>query len=100
LAQDAAKVAVPNPASLKRKHQKDWIKHRQAVQRVELPSKANGTAIFGIDVRLLGMKQLAIAMSPVFGGKLKSYDAGVALSRPGGDNAGVDDAIAVVADDW
>ena len=58
------------------------------------------------------MKYAAIAMSSVFGGKLKSYDANTAMTLPGvlkvveikGGEAGLvhgmDDAIAVVADDW
>jgi isoquinoline 1-oxidoreductase subunit beta len=108
LALDAAKVVVPDPNSVKLKRQKDWTCIGKSVERVDIPSKVNGTAIFGIDVRLPGMKHAAIAMSPVFGGKLKSYDARAALSRHGvskvieiaGNDAGIVDAVAVVADDW
>ena len=63
------------------------------------------------------MKYAAIAMSPVFGGKLKSYDASGVTSRPGilkvvelepiatrgekaGSSIGEPGAVAVIADDW
>ena len=35
----------------------------------------NGKAIYGIDIKQPGMLNAAIKACPVFGGKLKSFDA-------------------------
>ena len=83
LASAAANLAIPDPASVKLKEPKDWTYIGKSVPRVDVPAKVDGTAVYGIDVKLPGMKHAAIAMSPVFGGKLKSYDASGVLSRPG-----------------
>ena len=65
--------------------------------------------MFGIDVRLPNMKYAAILSSPVFGGKLETYDAREALAMQGvrkivaikGEFVpGMDDGIAVIADSW
>jgi isoquinoline 1-oxidoreductase subunit beta len=108
LAADAAKILAPDPRSIKLKEPKYWNYIGKSIKRIDIPSKTDGSAIFGIDVKLPGMKHAAIAISPVFGGTLKSFDAGAALSRPGvqkvvkiiGGSFGVDDALAVVADHW
>ena len=117
LVSTAANLAVPDPASVKLKEPEDWTYIGRSFPRVDVPAKVDGTAIYGIDVRLPGMKHAAIAMSPVFGGKLRSYDASGVVSRPGilkvieiesiethGEKAGFGtgeaDAVAVVADDW
>ena len=110
LAEDAAKLDVPNPDSIRLKHRSDWKYLGHSMPRLDLPAKIDGSAIFGADVKLDGMKHAGIAISPAFGGKLKSYDARMALSSPGvhqvvsvkgiesADNA--DDAVAVIADNW
>jgi isoquinoline 1-oxidoreductase subunit beta len=112
LAADAAKITVPDPESVRLKESKDWKFLGKSIKRVDIPAKIDGSALFGIDVRLPGMKYAALVMSPVFGGTLKSYDSNTALSFPGvrkvvairGGEAGfvrqMDDAIAVVADQW
>jgi isoquinoline 1-oxidoreductase beta subunit len=110
LAEDAAKLDVPNPKSIRLKDRSDWKYLGHSMPRLDLPAKIDGSAIFGADVKLDGMKYAAIAISPAFGGKLKSCDGRVALSFPGvrkvvsvkgiesADNAA--DAIAVIADSW
>jgi isoquinoline 1-oxidoreductase beta subunit len=108
LAVDAAKIAVPDPASVRLKNPEDWTCIGRSVERVDIAAKVNGKAVYGIDVKLPGMKHAALSMSPVFGGKLRSYDAREILSRSGirkvvklkGGRAGSDDAVAVVADQW
>jgi isoquinoline 1-oxidoreductase beta subunit len=108
LAADAAKIPAPDPRFMKLKEPKHWDYIGKSIKRIDIPSKTDGSAVFGIDVKLPGMKHAAIAISPVFGGTLKSFDAGAALSRPGvqkvvkinGGSFGVDDALAVVADHW
>ena len=42
--------------------------------RIDIPAKVNGSAVYGTDVRLPGMRYAAVSLAPVFGGKVKSYD--------------------------
>jgi isoquinoline 1-oxidoreductase beta subunit len=116
LASAAAKIAVPGAASITLKDPKDWTFIGKSVPRVDVPAKVDGTAVYGIDLTLPGLKHAAIAMAPVFGGAVKSYAASDALSRPGilkvvevkavksrGKRALVTDrfdGLAVVADQW
>jgi isoquinoline 1-oxidoreductase beta subunit len=51
--------------------------------RLDLPAKVDGTAQFGIDVRVPGMLYAAIAQCPVFGGSLRSFDGEKAKAREG-----------------
>ena len=75
LAADAARRAPPNPATLSLKDAEDWTLIGRPVARLDLPAKTDGSAVYGIDVQVAGMKHAAIAMSPAFGGQLVSYDA-------------------------
>jgi isoquinoline 1-oxidoreductase subunit beta len=107
LAAAAAEVAIPDSASVKLKDPRDWKCIGKPLKRLDLPMKVDGTAIFGIDVQLPGMKHAAIMISPIFGGRLKHYDAKAALALPAVHKiveikgvGRLDDAIAVVADDW
>ena len=54
-----------------------------AVPRRDSLSKANGSAVFGLDARPEGMLYAAVKMSPVIGGAVASVDAPVALKMPG-----------------
>lgn len=72
-----------------------------SVPRIDIPSKTDGSARFGIDVRLPGMAYAAVRGGPVDGAKLKSVDAGAAKRRPG--VFGVVEGptwVATVADTW
>ena len=46
----------------------------QSLNRLDVPLKVNGTATYGIDVRLPDMLYAAVMACPVFGGTLKRYD--------------------------
>ena len=52
-------------------------------QRLDIPGKVDGTARFGIDVKLPGLLHAALVQSPTFGGAVQSFDAARALARPG-----------------
>jgi isoquinoline 1-oxidoreductase beta subunit len=51
--------------------------------RADARPKAEGRALFGLDVRLPGQLTAVVARCPVFGGKLTRFDAGSALAVPG-----------------
>src|SRR5947208_5977475 len=81
LAQKAATLPVPENPPLK--DPKDFRLLGTRTHRLDTPSKVNGTAQFGIDVRVPGMLVASIERSPVFGGKVKSFDATGAKALPG-----------------
>ena len=52
-------------------------------KRYEGPGKVDGSAEFGIDIKLPGMLYGAIARPPVYGGSVVDFDASEALLMPG-----------------
>jgi isoquinoline 1-oxidoreductase beta subunit len=81
MAEAASKRATPKDATPKAA--KDFNLVGKATPRLDTPSKVDGSAEYGIDVKLPGMKYAALAQSPVLGGKLKSVDASAAEKMPG-----------------
>jgi len=81
LALDAAIVPIPHDAALKSPAQFKLLGTPQ--KRLDIPAKVDGSANFGIDVRIPGMLYAAIAQSPVFGGGVNTFDASKALTRKG-----------------
>lgn len=81
LAQAAAKLPVPKDVPLKEAARFRLI--GRALPRLDTPSKVDGTAEFGMDVRLPGMLHAVVAFSPVLGGKAASIDSAAALAMPG-----------------
>ncbi len=99
LAEAAAKLPVPEKPAMKDPSQFRIV--GKATTRLDTPAKVNGTARFGIDVKLPGMAYATIAMPPVQGGKVKSFDAAKAKAAPGVvDVVQIPDGIAVVADTY
>ncbi len=62
LAADAARMTVPETVALKQP--KDFRLIGTPAKRLDAPSKVNGTAVFGIDVRPPGVKIATLAQSP------------------------------------
>jgi isoquinoline 1-oxidoreductase beta subunit len=81
LAQAASKVPVPQDPPLKAASQFRLI--GKPLARLDTPSKVDGSAQFGIDVRLPGMLYAVIALSPTLGGKAKSFDSAATMALPG-----------------
>jgi isoquinoline 1-oxidoreductase beta subunit len=81
LAEDAAKLTPPQNPTLK--DPKDFRIIGTSPARQDIPAKGNGTAIFGIDCRVKGMLFASVERSPVFLGKMLSYDASQAMAVPG-----------------
>jgi len=77
----AATLPVPKDPPLK--DPKDFRLLGTRVPRLDTPVKVDGSAVFGIDVKLPGMLVASIERCPVFGGTLKSYDATKAKAVPG-----------------
>jgi isoquinoline 1-oxidoreductase beta subunit len=99
LAADAAKLPVPEKVSIK--DPKDFRIVGKPTRRLDTPAKTNGTAQFGIDVRLPGMVYAALEQSPVIGGKVKSLDKTKARGMQGViDVVQIPDGVAVVATSW
>jgi isoquinoline 1-oxidoreductase subunit beta len=97
LAEAAAKLPVPQDVALKEPSQYRLI--GKPTPRLDTPLKVNGTAQYGIDVRLPGMLHAVVARCPVFGGKVTSFDATKAKEVQGvKDVIQISTGIAIVAD--
>src|SRR6201991_2805682 len=84
LAADAAKESVPAIEGLKLKDPKDFrYIGKGEISIVDLRDITVGTAHYGIDTRLPGMKYAVIARPPVTGGKLVSFDSADAMKVSG-----------------
>ena len=84
LAADAAKESVPNVEGLKLKDPKDFrYLGKGEISIVDLRDITVGTAHYGIDTRLPGMKYAVIARPPVTGGKLVSFNSTDAMKVSG-----------------
>jgi isoquinoline 1-oxidoreductase subunit beta len=93
----AATLPVPEKVALK--DPKDFKLIGTSAKRLDAQEKVNGSAQYGIDVRIPGMKVATVAACPVFGGKLESVDDSKAKTIKGVlQIVRLDDAVAVVAD--
>jgi isoquinoline 1-oxidoreductase beta subunit len=98
----AAAAKVEPPADIKLKDPKDWKVIGKSPKRLDTPDKVQGKTVYGIDVKLSGMLNAAVKAAPVFGAKLKSFDAAKVASMRGVKKvvAVEDNAVAVIADTW
>src|SRR5205823_14352430 len=81
LAAKAATLPVPKDPPLK--DPKDFRLLGTRLPRLDTPAKVDGSAVFGIDVKVPGMLIASIERCPVFGATLKSFDASKAKAMPG-----------------
>jgi isoquinoline 1-oxidoreductase subunit beta len=96
----AAKLSPP--AEVKLKDPKDWKLIGKGVKRLDTPDKVVGATVYGIDVKLPGMLNAAIADCPVTGGKVRSFDEAKIAGMKGVKKVVKvgDTAVAVIADTW
>ncbi len=96
----AAKLAPPKRLALK--DPKTWKLIGKPVKRLDTAPKLDGSQVFGMDLKMPGLLNAAIKDCPVFGGKLKSFDAAAITSKPGVKKVlrVNDSSVAVVADTW
>jgi len=81
LAAAAAKLPVPKDVALKSAAEFRLI--GKPLARLDTPDKVDGSAEFGLDVKLPGMLYAVIALSPTLGGKAASVDSTAASAMPG-----------------
>ena len=82
LAQAAAGL---QPANVELKDRQAWTLIGQAAPRTDLPAKVNGSAQFGLDVRLPGMLFAAVRHCPMLGGSVATLHSQAALAMTGAE---------------
>ncbi|MEO8022958.1 xanthine dehydrogenase family protein molybdopterin-binding subunit [Polaromonas sp.] len=100
-------AAATPPGTVTLKARKDWKLIGQNAPRKDVPAKVDGTAQFGLDVRLPGMLYAAIRLCPMLGGAPGAINADAALVMPGVERlvrlpayAGSTAGFAVVGKSW
>ncbi|NEX62831.1 xanthine dehydrogenase family protein molybdopterin-binding subunit [Noviherbaspirillum galbum] len=100
----AEKAAGTRPGKIKLKEPKDFKLIGHSQPRRDAPSKVNGRAGYGIDVRREGMVYAAVRMAPVFGAGVQQVDEAAVSGMPGvlkvvrfSRSAGSQAGVAVIA---
>jgi isoquinoline 1-oxidoreductase beta subunit len=83
LTQRAAETPHPHPETITIKSPDQWTLMGTEQKNLDVPSKVTGQALYGIDVRLPGMKWAAVKSCPVYGGDVKRYDFEAVRRMPG-----------------
>jgi len=110
----AAGTPHPNPEAITIKPPDEWTLMGREQKNLDVPAKVTGEAVYGIDVRMAGMKWAALRACPVYGGDVRSYVFDTIRDRPGVHSAvqlpipdpsllrgrQFSGAVAVVADTW
>ena len=110
----AASTPHPNPEAIAIKSPDQWTLMGTEQKNRDMPAKVRGETVYGIDVRMPGMKWAAVKSCPVYGGDVKTYDFEAVRNRPGVRSAvrfPIPDpkltrgrvfsgGVAVVADSW
>jgi isoquinoline 1-oxidoreductase subunit beta len=92
-------ATLPVPKNVALKDPRDFRVIGKPLKRLDGRSKVEGTATFGMDVKLVGMKIAAVASCPEFGGTLSGVDALAAMKVAGVHQVvALGSAVAVVAD--
>lgn len=95
----AAAAELPLPQQVFLKDPKAFTLIGRPVPRLDTPQKVNGSARFGLDVRIPGMLTAVVVRCPVFGGKAAAFDEKPAKAIEGVRHVlRIDSGIAVVAD--
>jgi len=99
VAEDAAKIAPQKDVILK--PESEWKLLGRSLTRVELATKLDGSAIFGLDFTVPGMVHAAVMQSPVHGGEVKEFDKEPVMKMPGViDVVTIPNGVAVVANQY
>jgi isoquinoline 1-oxidoreductase beta subunit len=79
----AAQTPHPHPETISIKPPDKWTLMGTERKNLDVPLKVTGQAVYGIDVRLPGMKWAAVKACPVYGGDVKRYDFDAVRTMPG-----------------
>jgi len=79
----AAQTPHPNPERIRIKPPSEWTLMGTEQKNLDVPLKVSGKVVYGIDVKLPGMKWAAVKSCPVYGGKVKRYDFERIRKEPG-----------------
>jgi isoquinoline 1-oxidoreductase beta subunit len=79
----AAQTPHPNPEAITIKAPDQWTLMGTERKNLDVPAKVTGQTVYGIDVRLPGMKWAAVKACPVYGGDVKRYDFNAVRTMPG-----------------
>jgi isoquinoline 1-oxidoreductase beta subunit len=94
-------AALPVPKEVTLKEPKNFTLMGKSLPRLDIPEKVNGSAVFGMDVKLPGLLTARVVRCPVFGGKVASFNADKAKAVPGVKHVvQISSGIAVVADNY
>jgi isoquinoline 1-oxidoreductase subunit beta len=99
-------AAIKLPAEPKIKTPNQYTLMNKPTKLLDTPLKVDGSATYGIDVRVPGMLYAAVQASPVFKGKVKSYNADAIKNRPGVHSVvefsgeDIEAGVALVADSY
>ncbi len=97
----AEAATLPVPADVPLKAPQDFRILGRPMHRLDTPAKVAGTAVFGLDVHVPGMRTALVLHPPTFGGKAARIDAGAARAVAGVvDVIDVGSGVAVVADSF
>lgn len=98
LVRAAARFSVPTRPTLRPMQEMKFV--GKSMPRLDLPAKINGSARYGIDVRVPGMAFATLARCPTVGGTVRSFEADAARSVPGVlDVFRLNQGVAVIARD-
>lgn len=99
----ATRAAATPPGDVRLKPREAWTLIGRPQPRLDLPAKVSGAAVFGLDVRLPGLRWAVVRHAPQLGGSPGAFDPAAALRLPGVERvvrlpsyAGSTPAIAVV----
>jgi isoquinoline 1-oxidoreductase beta subunit len=96
-----AAAAMPAPEDIPLKPASDFTQIGQPRTRLDTPAKLDGTATFGIDVKLPDLLYASLAQPPVLGGRAQGFDASKAEAMPGVQKVvATVSGIAVIANTW
>ncbi|HEY5809009.1 MAG TPA: molybdopterin cofactor-binding domain-containing protein, partial [Povalibacter sp.] len=96
-----AAAALPKPANIQPRPASSFRFIGKPQKRLDTPAKVDGSAQFGIDVRLPDMLYAALAQSPELGGTIESFDGEKAKGMPGVRHVlQTSSGVAVIADSW
>jgi len=97
----AAAAALPLPAAIPLRPKSQWKYIGKGLKRLDAPEKVNGSAVYGMDIRMEGLLTATVAHSPVMGGTVKSFDAAAARQISGvTDIVQIPTGIAVLATNY